>query len=224
MWHPWVPISKETLSLQQKQAIPAASSISFICVLNILCASWTLKKSHAFWSQPACIQSINSHSVALCSSNKYAAAEWKTGQSTTVCTVKVMTKMWNEYEDKWHMDPIPRGEYSNIIYNTYYVYISDSYQAIFWLYTRLFIFIPPPSDEHYAWPWDAPVWIQSILLSFYWHTLVALVICVREKEKNIITWSAVSNLFSVPCYDMYDILHLNTVFLCMCRIVHKISL
>lgn len=62
-----------------------------------------------FITKPAVFNLLNHWGWPTEAVTNILTAERKTGQSTTVSTAKVMTKMWNEYEDKWHMNPVPRG-------------------------------------------------------------------------------------------------------------------
>lgn len=92
-------------------------------------------------------------------------AERNTGQSTTVSPVKVMTKMWNEYKDKWHMNPIPRRDIPTlyIIYSVVYLYfrfLSSHILAICWL---LFRPISSVYDKHYNIICLTLMWICAYL-------------------------------------------------------------
>lgn len=139
-----------TSSLHHQQ-LPAFAVYLFRCMLIVyqLNISNLMHFHHTTCSSQSLTTADWWSSVAV---TNILSAERTTGQSTTVSTVKVMTTMWNEYQDKWHMDPICRGG----IFQHYIWYIvcsrslSNRIWAICWL---LFIRISSVNITiHSAWP------------------------------------------------------------------------
>lgn len=77
---------------------PSAFIMCSLCVISHL----------IFITKYAAFNLLNHRGQSIEAVTNILSAEKKTSQSTAVSTAKVMTKMCNEYEDKWHMDPIPR--------------------------------------------------------------------------------------------------------------------
>lgn len=89
-------------------AVHALSLRAHCALFLISCIFITMK--------PASLRLLNKPGWPRRSSNEYPDGtggkkkkKKRAGQSSSVSAPKVATKMWNEYEDKWHANPFPPG-------------------------------------------------------------------------------------------------------------------
>lgn len=105
--------------------------------------------SCTFIAQPAAFNLLHRRVCPSVAVTNILTAERKTGQSTTVSPAKVMTKMWNEYEDKWHKNPMPRGNIPTS-YGIYSMFMLQMFIKLCFGYIQaVFILISSVYDEHY---------------------------------------------------------------------------
>lgn len=127
-----------------------------LCSLHI----WNLMH---FYCVAVCIQRHENRSVVLSSTNKHTLmVEWKTGQSSNVSSVKVMTKMWNEYKDRWQVKLIHQGNIPAI----YIMHKMFAFEIFIKIYFNCCLPLSPlfvMNMIHHTWPWYASVYVYSIL-------------------------------------------------------------